>query len=229
MAGFSKTVLLLSIFIKPHVCQETDSMDKQKLRQDLLIAVMCIFLVLLIMLIAGCTFLHYKLMSKDITSNNYPVNALKMDLKPCAIQTRCVETQIVLSPSQDNRLPSPEWTPSQLPSQQPPTQQPPQRLPQKPRRLSSPSPEDPESEEPYALLPKQKPSILSISRIYRSHSSESIHSDSSGSVYSQEHFELLYLSSRSQSPQDEKVPQVTKEHEESAESGSFMLCAIHNK
>ncbi|XP_042336480.1 uncharacterized protein LOC121937383 [Sceloporus undulatus] len=229
MAGFSKTFLLFSIFITSHLCQETDSTDRQKLRQDLLIAVMCIFLVLLIMLIAGCTFLHYKLMTKDITTNNYPVNALKTDLKPYAIQTRCVETKIVLSPSQDNHLYSPEWTPSQLPSHQLPNQRPPQRLSQKPRRLSSPNPEDPEPEESNALLPEEKSSMLSISRIYRSHSSESVHSDSSGSVYSQEHFELLYLSSRSESLQDEKVPQVTKEHEESAESGSFMLCAIHKK
>ncbi|KAF7244995.1 Altronate oxidoreductase [Varanus komodoensis] len=175
-----------------------DSMDKQKLKQDLLIAVMCMFLVLLIMLIAGCTFLHYKLMTEEIT--------LKKEL-PSSIQAHCMETNIVLSPAQPDQSPSSEWGPALMPP----------LLPGLPQLGHVP--------------PNPKSRTASISCLYRSRSSESIPSDEAGTIYTLERFQCLYGSSRSGSRESlDKEDQGLLQEEEleiSNESGSVMLCAIH--
>ncbi|KAM6426845.1 uncharacterized protein PHA67_003574 [Liasis olivaceus] len=175
-------------------------MEKQRLKQDLLIGLMCLFMILLIFLIVGCIFLHFRLISKDMP--------LKEELKSYAIQTHCVETRIVLSPSQTNQLTSSEWMAAQPPSQEPTAVE---------SKVQSPT------------SPKPKPQRKrSISHIYQSNSSESIHLDETGSVYSLEHFQCLYSSSWSDSK--ESLMDWSSQDEEgggSNESGSVVLCAIH--
>ncbi|XP_053229968.1 uncharacterized protein LOC128406526 isoform X2 [Podarcis raffonei] len=242
MHSFSHTFLWFSIFIGPHLCQ--DSMEKQRLKQDLLIAVMCVFLVLLILLIVGCTVLHYKLMTDDIT--------LRKEVKSFAIQTHCMETKFVLSPSPAEALESSQRMPCLPPCQAlclPPCQAPTsQGMSQPPCQPPSPPPSQPptkpltrqrshpRSPPPAAHLPKpskaspskqKKAGSRSISHIYRSNSSESIHSDESGSIYSMEHFQCLYGSSRSGSVESlEGKGSQGEGSGGSNDSGSIMLCAI---
>ncbi|XP_062997801.1 uncharacterized protein LOC134409146 isoform X2 [Elgaria multicarinata webbii] len=178
-------------------------MEKQKVKQDLLIAVMCVFLVLLIMLIAGCTFLHYKLMTEE--------SMLKKDLPSSAIQAHCKETKIVLT-LQPNQLASSEGEPALLPSRPP-------DLP----------PEDPVSHPLGAFLPNQKSGTFSVCHVYGRHSCESLHSDESGSLYSVEHFQCLYSSSRSESKESlDSIGSQDEELEINNESGSIVLYAIHD-
>ncbi|XP_039210656.1 uncharacterized protein LOC120313154 [Crotalus tigris] len=194
MTSFSNTFLLFSIFLRPHLCQE-DSMEKQGVKLDLLIGIMCLFMVLLIFLILGCLLLHFRLFSKDMP--------LKEDLKSYTIQTHCVETKIVLTP-QTNQLTSSEWA-----------------APEKPtaavsKACSSTSPEP---------TPDHK---SAISYIYQSHSSESLHLDETGSIYSLEHVQDLYSSSWNDSKESLTSRNSQEEDGEgSNESGSMILCTIH--
>ncbi|CAI5793448.1 Hypothetical predicted protein [Podarcis lilfordi] len=234
MHSFPHTFLLFFIFIGPHLCQ--DSMEKQRLKQDLLIAVMCVFLVLLILLIVGCTVLHYKLMTDDIT--------LRKEVKSFAIQTHCMETKFVLSPSPAEALESSQRMPCLPPCQAPTSQgmsqspcqlpsSPPSQPPTKPLTRQRSHPRSPPAAAPLPKPSKASPSkqkkasSRSISHIYRSNSSESIHSDESGSIYSMEHFQCLYGSSRSGSVESlEGKGSQGEGSGGSNNSGSIMLCAI---
>ncbi|XP_034297491.1 uncharacterized protein LOC117679564 isoform X2 [Pantherophis guttatus] len=86
-----------------------DSMEKQRVKLDLLIGIMCLFMVLLIFLVVGCLLLHFRLFTKDMP--------LKEDLKSYTIQTHCVETKFVLAPSQTNQLASSGWTAPEKPTE----------------------------------------------------------------------------------------------------------------
>ncbi|XP_032083971.1 uncharacterized protein LOC116515826 [Thamnophis elegans] len=196
MTSYSNTFLLFSIFLRPHLCQE-DSMEKQRVKLDLLIGIMCLFMVLLIFLVVGCLFLHFKLFSKDMSLK-------EEDVKSYTIQTHCVETKIVLTPSQTHQLASSGWT-----------------VPEKPmgteREVRSSTP-------PELTLNRKS----AISCVYQSRSSESLHLDETGSIYSLEYFPDLYSSTWS----DSKESLVSRNSQEedgegSTESGSTILCTVH--
>ncbi|KAH1165680.1 hypothetical protein KIL84_023239, partial [Mauremys mutica] len=46
-----------------------ESQESQKLKQDLIIAAMSVFLIISLLLMLGCSFLHYKLVTKDNTTS----------------------------------------------------------------------------------------------------------------------------------------------------------------
>ncbi|XP_014378849.2 uncharacterized protein LOC102385453 isoform X1 [Alligator sinensis] len=97
---YSILFFLLSILMTG-CCQTggNEFQESQKLRQNLIIAAMSVFLVMSLLLILGCSFIHYKLVTKDDT-------AVKEEVKSVAIKTHShrIETRIVLSPSQVMQL-----------------------------------------------------------------------------------------------------------------------------
>ncbi|XP_053129398.1 uncharacterized protein LOC128335357 isoform X2 [Hemicordylus capensis] len=207
MTRLSNTFLLFSIFIRQNLCQDT--MEKQKAKQDLLVAVLCVFMLLLVLLIASCIFIHYKLIS-NATPTEKPTfpstsNSTKNVLKSFSLQAHSVETRILLSPADAKKFATSPGTPP---------------VPQPQPGPPSPTPEG----------STVKPNQQSVCHVYRSHSDDSLHSDDSGSIYSLEHFHSLYGSSRSMSR--ESLCSTERRGEEpggSDDSESVVLCAIHHE
>nr|XP_014425220.1 uncharacterized protein LOC106731461 [Pelodiscus sinensis] len=220
MAVYSTIFLLLSILIS---CCGTsnrgetplkgkESQESQKLKQDLVIAAMSIFLIISLLLILGCSFLHYKLMTRDNTT-------LQKEVKSVAIKSHLhhVETRIVLSPSQVMQLAAAQDRSSQGASivrtsmiyKQPPSD------------VQLPPPASNESAVSFAYT--DPGALLSAPR---SHTPESFLStlSKSGSLYSMEQHDLLYGSSRSSSRASLGNPEYKYEDgEESDDSGSTIF------
>ncbi|XP_044886876.1 uncharacterized protein LOC123377719 [Mauremys mutica] len=216
MAVYSIIFVLLSILISgcrtanknEPPSEEKESQESQKLKQDLIIAAMSVFLIISLLLMLGCSFLHYKLVTKDNTTS-------KQEVKSIAIKSHLhhVETRIVLSPSQAMQLAASQQRSSQG---------------------TSLIPTSPIYKQPGDVLPLQPASNESaVSFAYtdsgavfsapRSHTPESFLStlSKSGSPFSMEQYDLFYGSSRSSSRGSLGNPGYTYQNEEgSSYSGS---------
>ncbi|CAM4614965.1 unnamed protein product [Lepidochelys olivacea] len=219
MAVYSIIFLLLSILIsgcgtankRQTPSEGKESQESQKLKQDLIIAAMSVFLIISLLLILGCSFLHYKLVTKDNTT-------LKKEVKSIAIKSHLhhIETRIVLSPSQAMQLAASQQRSSQgtsLIQTSPIYKQPGDVLPLRPAS----------NESALSFAYTDPGAVFSAAR---SHTPESFLStlSKSGSLFSMEQHNLFYGSSRSSSRGSMGNPEYKYEDGEgSGDSGSTIF------
>nr|XP_042707058.1 uncharacterized protein LOC101935651 [Chrysemys picta bellii] len=214
---------------------------------------MSVFLIISLLLIPGCSFLSYKLMTKDNTT-------LKKEVKSITIQSHLhhVETRIVLSPSQPMQLAAPQQRSSQgtsLIQTSPIYKQPGDVPPLRPASnvsavsfaytdpstvFSAPIQTSPIYKQPGDVPPLRPASNVSaVSFAYtdpstvfsapRNRTPESFLSNlsKSGSLFSMEQHDLFYGSSRSSSRGSMDNPGYKYEDGEGSGDSGSSICPIH--